>query len=234
MADIIGAIVKMNDIEINTDSAHSEALLTKVGANINGLVDLVNNLFYPLRAQSFTSSGNFTVPAGVTRVICIGVGGGGGGGGGVRDLSGGTTIAGGGGNGGSTTFNGSTVAAGGRGGGPGVSEAGPPAIWTDGIGFDGGSTATRHVSGIGARGHTLNGTTEGSGGDGGSAVILGRASGGGGGNGRIGVRAFSVTPSTNVPFIIGAGGVGGAGALNGGPGLAGSNGGLMVLYTLKT
>lgn len=39
MADIVGAKVKMNDIEVAVDAALSEALHTKIGANINALID---------------------------------------------------------------------------------------------------------------------------------------------------------------------------------------------------
>lgn len=39
MADIASALAKMNDIEVAGDAPITEALLTKIGANINGLID---------------------------------------------------------------------------------------------------------------------------------------------------------------------------------------------------
>lgn len=39
MADIPGALVKMNDIEVAADAPHSEVIWQKTGANVNGLID---------------------------------------------------------------------------------------------------------------------------------------------------------------------------------------------------
>lgn len=39
MAVITGSISRMNDVEIDGNAAHSTALLTKIGANINAIVD---------------------------------------------------------------------------------------------------------------------------------------------------------------------------------------------------
>lgn len=75
MADIASAIDKMNDVEIAADAPLSEALLEKIGANINGLIDR------GLKFDEFTANGNWTAPEGVTEVLLIGCGGGGGGGG---------------------------------------------------------------------------------------------------------------------------------------------------------
>jgi len=74
VADIIGSINKMNDIEIGVDAPVTEALMTKIGANINALIDLSGNF------QVFTGNGTFTVPENITRLYVWGCGGGGGGG----------------------------------------------------------------------------------------------------------------------------------------------------------
>lgn len=39
MADIVSNIQKLNDIEVSQDEPLTEALITKIGANINGLID---------------------------------------------------------------------------------------------------------------------------------------------------------------------------------------------------
>ena len=72
MADIPGSINKLNDIEIGTDAPLTEALLTKIGANINALIDLFGNVLFIGTSQSWT------VPENVTRALIIGWGGGGG------------------------------------------------------------------------------------------------------------------------------------------------------------
>jgi hypothetical protein len=74
MADIPGSINKMNDIEIGVDAPLTEALMNKIGANINALIDLSGNF------QVFTGNGTFTVPENITRLYVWGCGGGGGGG----------------------------------------------------------------------------------------------------------------------------------------------------------
>lgn len=76
MANIVSDILKMNDLEIGNDKPLTTALLTKIGANINGLIDLAGNV------QTVTSSGSWVVPEAVTRVMVLGCGGGGGGAGG--------------------------------------------------------------------------------------------------------------------------------------------------------
>lgn len=73
MADIVNSIDKMNDVEIAADAPLSEALLEKIGANINGLIDRT------FKVEEFLSSGTWTAPEGVTEVIVMGCGGGGGG-----------------------------------------------------------------------------------------------------------------------------------------------------------
>ena len=76
MADIASSVNKMNDVEIDNNAPLTEALFTKLGANINAFADRT------MGREEFTSSGTFAVPTTVTRVFVIGVGGGGGGGGG--------------------------------------------------------------------------------------------------------------------------------------------------------
>lgn len=76
MADIPGNIDKLNDIEIAGDAPHSEALMNKIGANINALIDAKD-------VQVFPASGNYQVPENITTVLLFGAGGGGGGAGGV-------------------------------------------------------------------------------------------------------------------------------------------------------
>lgn len=44
MADLVGVKSKLNDIEVRVDAAHSEALMNKVGANINKLIDETDSL----------------------------------------------------------------------------------------------------------------------------------------------------------------------------------------------
>ncbi len=92
MADIPGSINKLTDVEIAADAPLTEALLTKIGANINALIDLGGN------SQVFTANGSFTVPENVNRVLVYAAGGGGGGGGG-RVTGGSQTSGGGGGSG---------------------------------------------------------------------------------------------------------------------------------------
>lgn len=74
MANIPGSLNYMTDVEIAADAPVTESLLTKIGANINGLLDLAGN------SEVFTSNGTFNVPENVTRVFVTGIGGGGGGG----------------------------------------------------------------------------------------------------------------------------------------------------------
>lgn len=74
MADLpSGPIVKINDLETGQDSPVTQALMVKIGQDINGLID--RTFFF----QEFTSSGNFTVPVGIERLWVYACGGGGGG-----------------------------------------------------------------------------------------------------------------------------------------------------------
>ena len=74
MANITSALQKMNDQEISADAVLSQALMLKVGANINGLIDR------GARRVVFLVSGTWVCPADVTQVTLFGAGGGGGGG----------------------------------------------------------------------------------------------------------------------------------------------------------
>jgi hypothetical protein len=80
MANIIGSINLMNDIEISSDAPLTEALMTKIGANINALIGLLGNVV------AFTSSGTFVVPENISRMYMQVVGGGGGGGSGSKQV----------------------------------------------------------------------------------------------------------------------------------------------------
>jgi hypothetical protein len=73
MADIVGAAQKINDVEVAQDAPITEALMTKLGGNINYLLDL------GIQVVTFTSSGSWTAPAGINHSILIGCGGGQGG-----------------------------------------------------------------------------------------------------------------------------------------------------------
>lgn len=75
MADLASVIDKINDVEVSADAPLSEALLEKLGANINGLIDR------GLKFDEFTANGSWLAPEGVTEILLIGCGGGGGGGG---------------------------------------------------------------------------------------------------------------------------------------------------------
>lgn len=75
MADLASDIQKINDLEVASDAPLTEALLAKMGANINALIDLSSGF----RVAEFTSSGTWTAPENVNRVILVGIGGGGGG-----------------------------------------------------------------------------------------------------------------------------------------------------------
>ena len=67
----------MNDLEISSDAIETEDLWSKVGANINALLDES-----AAGTTDITASGSFTTPEGKTLIFIEGVGGGGGGAGG--------------------------------------------------------------------------------------------------------------------------------------------------------
>jgi hypothetical protein len=77
MADLPNTSVKINDIQVSSDSPVTESLLKQIGGDINYLLDGYTRT---ITSTAFTASGSFTVPTGVTRVILFGCGGGGGGG----------------------------------------------------------------------------------------------------------------------------------------------------------
>lgn len=69
--DIPSNLNKMNDIEISSDAPITESLMNKIGANLNGLIDLAG-----LNFQEFLSNGTFLVPENVFTVFVFGYGGG--------------------------------------------------------------------------------------------------------------------------------------------------------------
>ena len=77
MADIVSNIDKMNDVEISADAPLTQTVMDKIGANINGLIDIAGSF----QSETFNSSGTWTAPEGVTSCVVIGCGGGGGAGG---------------------------------------------------------------------------------------------------------------------------------------------------------
>jgi len=183
-----------------------------------------------------SGSGNWTVPAGVTRikVTCVGGGGGGGGAGtntGYTGTDGGT--------GGTTSFTGATSGTGGGGGkaGGGSGSYGGGVGAGGGAGSAGGAGST--ISGCGGSGGGAggfgikNGTgSDGSygGGGGGAGNTAGNAAGGGGGTIISSVTAsiLSVTPNSAIAYSVGAGGTaGGGGNLAGG---AGGSGIIIIEY----
>jgi hypothetical protein len=204
MSDIINATSKLNTDEVAQDKPTSEALFSKVGANINALIDREHRIV----SQLFTSNGTWTCPAGVTRAIVHGVGGGGGGGGAAGGLTGSNGA-----NGTNTTFNGSVVAEGGY----------------NGYGGLVGSAAPFNAANPGV---TFNGSSYGIGGNGGiksSSSYVGTA----GTCGFYGIREFTVVPATGYAVVIGTGGAGGAtntGGGTGGIGGAGTNGACLVTW----
>lgn len=73
-----GPLVRINDLEVSADAPITEALLAKMGQDINGLI---------ARTFSFTeylTSGTFEVPTGITKLWVYACGGGGGGAGGAK------------------------------------------------------------------------------------------------------------------------------------------------------
>jgi len=62
MADIASAISKMNNLEISSDAPISEATMSKIGANINGLIDAKASL----EAQLALPTGTAWVATGAT------------------------------------------------------------------------------------------------------------------------------------------------------------------------
>ena len=90
MADLSGSFVKVNDVEVAQDAPVTEALLNKIGVDLNYLKDHITTVegyagSIKLNYQTYTSgTGTWTAPANLKGGVCfiMGVGGGGGGGGG--------------------------------------------------------------------------------------------------------------------------------------------------------
>lgn len=251
MSDIIGAISKLNTDEVAQDKPTSEALFSKIGANINAMIaDKLGNI----TKTTFTSNGTYTSPANLIGgfVICFGWGGGGGGGSANGGGGGGsgpawhiiqgilpstnyTVVIGTGGAGGtggstgsgspgtSTTFNGQVISAGGSGGrnGENTGTMGTGLNWDKGWGGKG--------NGIGGHGGTwsVQSTTFNGGNSpyaAGGAGISNNCTGGGAGFGAGGAGTGGVGGAgTN-----GGGGAGGGGSSSAGG--AGGNGGLYVYH----
>ena len=190
-----------------------------------------------------TSSGTYTVPAGVAYIKVKMVGGGAGGGGGNNGSIGGA--------GSDTTFGTSFLIAGGGAGGAGSGGTGgtggivtPLPIGAIGIAVNGGgagsgvniNVGTNQTGGVGGAsalggaGHA--GTSSGGagevntgGGGGGSGITAGNTwSGGGGGSGAY-IEAYIPVPSSTYSYSVGGGGSGGSGGPGGG---AGGDGVIMI------
>ncbi len=195
-----------------------------------------------MASATFTSSGTFTVPAGVTSVDVLVVAGGGGGGANW-----------GGGGGGATTSVSNSSSGGSGGGGQGAGSSGPGSAGTGGQGSAGGSGTGSSYGGGGGGGYSGGGanasgvTTSSSAGNGGSGYSYGGtdyASGGGGGlsgsSGSVGAAGgasagaggyasdfVTAVNGANAPANLGGGGGGG----NGAPGNGGSGGSGIVIVT---
>lgn len=181
------------------------------------------------RGQVFTSSGTFTVPAGVTAVKVTAYGGSGGGGGGAVNAS--QPQQGTGGTGGASSVAGSSLSATGGSGGTGsnASAGGSGGSATNSAfgvspGNSGSNGSGCGPGGAGGRGPFNNGGNGGAGaalGGGGQAV-----GGGGGGTGGGGIAFLTgLTPGGTIAVTVGAGGGGGTGYNAGG---AGGAGGVMI------
>jgi hypothetical protein len=158
--------------------------------------------------QIFTSSGTFTVPAGVTsvRVALIGGGGGGGSSTGTYGVAGG-----------SSSF-GSYCTAGG--GGPGHTQPGDGGSASGGTLNISGNAGSQSVDGGGGAGGKPSGFVEGQDyyGRGGA----GAGEGDGGGSGGYCVEYITgLTPGATISVTVGAGGAGGTGVSSGNSGIAG-------------
>jgi hypothetical protein len=245
VADIASNLDKINDIEVAQEAPVTESLFNKIGADINGLIDIFDPVV-------FTSGGTYTVPGQVTEVWVFGCGGGGGGHGGGNEIGGGGASA-----GGCyarliTVTPGApitvTIGAGGAGGGSGAS--GAPGgntlfgttVWRGGLqgGVPGAALATQGsaapgdggVSNTGgnsqpgaAFGQASGGTGNGGGGAGGGTIL---GIGGNGGN-----AASSPTAGGSGAANTGAGGGGGGGDTDFAQlGAAGGSGGSGILVVM--
>jgi len=221
MANIANDLEKVNDIEVAQTKPTSEALFTKLGASINGLIDR------PFGFEIKTTSSNWVCPANVYSILVIAVGGGGGGGEGGDSGGPGDP----GSDGTSTTFNSLTVAGGGGGGERGEIDSSTLIS----RGYGGASGGQNSGTGSGSQGVAapsplrFGGTSYGRGGTGGTGG--GINGGAGGAAGQVGYRLYSVTPTTSYAFVIGSAGAGGSGLTGGGTdGSAGGAGALAIFY----
>lgn len=252
MADIPGSESKMNDVEVAQGAALSEALHTKIGANINFLID--NKLGKDsVTSQTFTGNGTFTVPADVDTVFLYGRGGGGGGAGSSA------TVNGGGGAGSVSQFIGPvsvtpssgvsvTIGAGGAGGAAGTNSGADGGDSSFGSivfkgGHGGGKTPsdTDNVGGLTLDANAYGGRGPVPGGNAGmfgmrsyralgGNVTFGDDGGGGGGGDGAGGTGGSLGSEAGVAGTDGGGG-GGARAIGGGAaGGAGGGGQIIVIY----
>lgn len=188
-----------------------------------------------------SGAGNWTVPAGVTKIAVEGVGGGGGGGGGGEDSVGSNGAT-----GGDTTVNDGTARTIGKGGGGGGGATFGPT--TQGIGAvvsadvdtaiagkdgvagaggeremdfsfaAGGIAPVGDVGGDGAADFGTGGGGGGSDGTGGVGSAAGQGKGGGGGSASWGRKVLTVTPGQVIAIQIGKGGDGGNCGTGGGAG----------------
>lgn len=188
--------------------------------------------------QLFTASGDFTVPAGITRVYVTIVPGGGGGGGGAgatgtspSSSTDGTN----GSDGGASYFGAHVTVAGGKGGGKGLG------LGRGGAAYSGGHHGGNKVGDLGGLGGVAPPTVLGAygkGGSGGAGADGSSGTGGGGGAaGSCGSPVYrqkvdSLTPLSTVAVTVGSGGAGGSGgtgaAANGTAGSTGANGAVLV------
>lgn len=180
----------------------------KSGVNIFGVV---GTLVVP-GSQTFTSSGTFTVPSGITQITVSLVAGGGGGGGGDSPWKSGTS----GSDGGASSFGSFIKATGGRGGphGSGSGGSGGSPAGTSGTGSTQGADGNWR-GGIGGRGNDALGANIGGGGNGGNGYpkCFGHSAklgGGGGGSGGMVIKKnVPVSPGQTIDVTVGGGGSGG-------------------------
>lgn len=215
MSDITSTKAKISVESTRVLSAMSEFLWQRLGGSINYLIDR-DDQTRTGTIQSFTSNGNYTVPANCYRVYVLAVGGGAGG----STTTEGAAIAEQPGNaGGDTTF-GSYVTA--KGGLPGMGGNNRPGNYAG----DG-----EHSYGAGGTGGLIDGSDHAgtaaaanTGGGGGGAATADIPDGWrGGGGGRIVGKMVAVTPAQVIAVAIGVGGAGGvsAGYADGGDGGSG-------------
>ncbi len=219
MANIVSNASYMNDLEISSDAPNSEDLFTKMGANINYLLDLA-----AAGITTITTTQMYTIPEGVDRLHIIACGGGGAGGhggtGGVSNYG-----AGGGGGGSGAVFEGMINVVSGE----DLTVTIPAASSGDGNNTSiVGSISGNLVYCIGGeQGYNGGNTAAGIGGAGGSVVYTKTHICGHGGNGSNvaspgGAAGLSYPNTVSTSFALaGHGGDGGSG----GPGVGGCGGG---------